>query len=126
MAMRALGRLSTHVAAAATVLIEGTLDPAHDVRTEAMTALAMYMGRACPPDALWQLLIDGERNALLRHLATTALAWHSRLHGTAWLKGRVHKLDQTLPVVTEMAARLALALARDQKPPQETLSWLLG
>jgi len=127
LAFTALGALAARRPEAAATLLDGTLDPAHDVQVAARTALARHLARSCPPARLWQLLRDSPRDALLRWISTVALAWYGRQHGDAWLRAAWAKLPATVPVSTRIAARLALALGRShQPPPERTLAWLIG
>jgi hypothetical protein len=108
--------------------MEGTLDPALDVRIEAQGALAEYLGRYCPLPMLLKLLIASEQNGLQRHLAISSLAWSGRLHGDEELSKAVDKITRSssLSVVTRMGARLALALSRRVDRPEEVIGWLFG
>jgi HEAT repeat protein len=127
LAIQALGALAPHSPDAARELIRGALDPALDVRTEAQAVLAKYLGRYCPAGVLWELLLQTERNALLRHTLLSSVAWHGRIHGTGKIQLRVEKLDGDVPLPVQMAARLALALAqRPDRSPEDVISWLYG
>jgi HEAT repeat protein len=128
LAMRSLGKLAPRSKDAALALMEGTLDPALDVRIEAQGALAEYLGRYCPLTVLLKLLIASEQNGLQRHLAISSLAWSGRLHGQEELSKAVAKITRSssLSVVTRMGARLALALSRRAERPEEVIGWLFG
>lgn len=127
LAMRSLGELAPRAKAAAQALVDGALDPAVDVRTEAQAVLGEYLGRHSPTDELVGMLLRSERNALQRNLACSALAWSGRLHGADTLRGTLGaKVTLKSPVALRMAANLALALARRQDRPEEVVAWLFG
>lgn len=127
LAMRSLGALAPHSNEAAQALVEGALDPALDVRTEAQAVLARFLGQHCPIGELTQLLVSSQRNALQRHLALSALAWNGRIHDPAALqKALAGAVGAQSPKVIRMAANLALALSRRQDRPEEVIGWLYG
>jgi len=126
--MAALGEratLGSH--RAAELLAVGAEDAAHDVREEAQRALAVYLAApAGELPALWSLLLASERQGLARRLAVAALARHGHVHGTSALARLVNALPVDAPVVTRVAARLALALSRSDEPPEPAVGWLYG
>ena len=124
--MRALGALARHSPRAAAALVDGAVDPALDVRSEAHDALSEYLGDRADPAKLWSLLEQSERNALLRRMMVAALAHHGRKKGLAALEKRVAGVSDRAPVVTRAAARLALALAKRKTPSGKLIGWLYG
>lgn len=127
LAFAALGALASTRPEAATVLLDGALDPAHDVQLAARSALARYLARNSPPEQLWRLLRASTRDALLRWISTVALAWYGREHGAAALRASWRSLPPASATSTRMVERLALALGRARQPrPEATLAWLLG
>jgi HEAT repeat protein len=127
LAIRALGALASEDRRAARALVDGALDPAVDVRTEAQAVLAEYLGRHCPVKELADLLVTSERSALQRHLACAALAWSGRHHGHESVQQALAAagIDKRHMII-RMAANLALALARRQDRPEEVIGWLFG
>jgi len=127
LAFRSLGALAPKAKEAAQALVEGALDSAVDVRTEAQAVLAEYLGRHSSVQELVDLLISSERSALQRHLACSALAWSGRIHGVASLKRALSgKVGPDSPIVIRMSSNLAQALARRQDRPEEVAGWLFG
>jgi len=127
LAIRALGSLAPRARQAAQALVEGALDPALDVRTEARAVLAEYLGRHTPMEELVDLLSSSVGSALQRHLACSALAWAGRIHGPDLLDKRLQSsVGADSPMVIRMSAALARALARRQDRPEEVVGWLFG
>jgi len=128
LAMRSLGALAAHSREAVQALVEGTLDSAVDVRTEAQAMLGEHLGRHASLPELKDLLRSSARSALQRHLAISALAWSGRIHGPAAVERALGQSawPEERPVVIRMAARLAIALARRQERPEEVIGWLFG
>lgn len=125
LAVAALGQVVQRDPAAADALVAAVEDPSHDVRGEARAALASYLAHS-RLDELWALLLASERRSLERRLAIAALALHGRRHGTFRLGQLVTKLPAETPIVTQIAARLALSLSRSNDPPEPLLAWLYG
>jgi HEAT repeat protein len=125
MAIAALGQAVHRSPAATEALVAAVEDPSHDVRGEARVALASFLAHS-GLNELWQLLLASERTSLERRLAVAALALHGRRHGTFELGKRVASLPSETPLVTAIAARLALALSRSSEPPEPLLTWFYG
>jgi HEAT repeat protein len=126
LAMIALGALSARSDEAGEALFIGARDPAHDVRDQALGALAAYVARSKPQQQLWQLLLGSERDSVQRRVAVAALALSGRraAKGLAALATREEKLSKETATALRIAARLALALARVNEAPVPLLNAL--
>ncbi len=127
LAMVALGALSARSDEAGEALFVGARDPAHDVRDQALGALAAYVARSKPRKDLWRLLLSSERDSVQRRVAICALALSGRgttgkSEGVEALAARAKKLGAETPVTLRIAANLAVALARVDDAPV----WLLN